>query len=558
MHPTVAKMAGQIALSLVRSRTGQRLLVAVLVLQLIALSIILWLPTYFASITATSVQRNVIAPASNCGAATVPTPKADGSPAPNVSDLSEPQVQAARTIYYTAQGVGQRLGWSRAKTDSAVLVALMTAMQESQLGAYPGIDRPNGDGDAGVFQQRQKLTWYGKLEQVTQVGYAARVFYEGRKVPAAEVAAAKRAGYPRRWINPAGYTLPGLQQTPGWERDPLTVAAQRVQRSAFPDAYAKHEKVARAALLVFKNKLDPKSAEAQVVGESVLCGPTDAMNCPTTGLGVESGLNPDALRVLRCLRQAAPEITGYGGRAPRPDNPTSDHPEGNAVDAMIPDYLSPAGIAVGDRQARWLVTNRKRLGVKYVIWRERIWSVDRQSEGWRDYCATGARCDDDSSRHLDHVHISTFVDSAGEDTSAAAATAGGQGSAVRPVARVVLTARFGQCSRLWARCHTGLDFSAALGTPIRAVLGGRVVFAGWGGAYGRFTKIEAPSGEQFWYAHQSEQRVRVGDVVRSGQVIGRVGATGNTTGPHLHLERRVGGRALDPEAWLRKQGLLGD
>ena len=58
MNPTVAKMAGQIALSLVRSRTGRRVLIAVLVLQLIALTVILWLPTYFASITASSVQRS--------------------------------------------------------------------------------------------------------------------------------------------------------------------------------------------------------------------------------------------------------------------------------------------------------------------------------------------------------------------------------------------------------------------------------------------------------------------------------------------------------------------
>lgn len=556
MNPTVVKMAGQIALSLVRSRTGQRLLVAVLVLQLIALTIILWLPTYFASITATSVQRNVIAPAGNCGADTGPTAPADGSPAPNVSDLSEPQVQAARTIYYTAHGVGQRLGWSPAKVDRAVLVALMTAMQESQLGAYPGIDRPNGDGDAGVFQQRQLPGWYGTLEQVTRVDYAARVFLGGKKVTAADAAAARRARSTP--AGPVGYTIPGLQQIRGWERMAPTVAAQRVQRSAFPNAYARHEKVARAALLVFTSKLDPKSAEARVVGESVLCGPTEAMNCPTTGLGVEAGLNPDALRVLRCLKQAAPEITGWGGRQPRPDNPTSDHPAGNAVDAMIPDYLAPAGIAEGDRLARWLVAHRKGLGVKYVIWRERIWSVDHQSEGWRDYCATGAPCTDDSSRHLNHVHISTYVDSAGEDLGAGGTSAGPSGPAVLPVARVVLTARFGQCSRLWARCHTGLDFSAGVGTPIRAVLGGRVVSARWGGAYGRLTKIEVRPGEQFWYAHQSAQEVRVGDVVQSGQEIGRVGATGNTTGPHLHLERRVGGTAVDPETWLRKQGLLGD
>ena len=194
VNPTVAKMAGQIALSLVRSRTGRRLLVAVLVLQLIALTVILWLPAYFASITATSVQRVVTTAPSNCGAETAPTVTDDGSPLPQVADLQPRQVEVARTIYLTALGVGIAEKWSSAKTERAVLVALATAMQESQLGAYPGIDRPNGDGDAGVFQQRQKPGWYGTLAQVTQVGYAARVFLRGKVVSAADVAAARRAG----------------------------------------------------------------------------------------------------------------------------------------------------------------------------------------------------------------------------------------------------------------------------------------------------------------------------------------------------------------------------
>jgi hypothetical protein len=542
VNPTVAKMAGQIALSLVRSRTGRRLLIAVLVLQLIALSVILWLPTYFASITATSIQRVVTTAPSNCGAETAPTVTADGGPVPQVSSLSTRQVEVARTIYMSALGVGIAEKWSTAKTERAALVAFATAMQESQLGAYPGIDRPNGDGDAGVFQQRQKPGWYGTLEQVTQVGYAARVFLHGKVVSAADVAAARRAGSGP--AGPAGYTIPGLKQVRGWENMAVTVAAQKVQRSAFPDAYAKHERISRSLLAVFKDKIDPQSAEAQVTGESMLCGPAEAMTCPPTGLGAESGLNPDALRVLRCTARGWPQVRTYYGIGSRPN--VSDHPYGNAVDVMIPDYTSPAGVAVGDEIARWLLQNRKQLGVKYVIWKKQIWSVERQAEGWRPYFGI--------SPHYDHVHVSTYGDSAGSDV--VGGPGGSSGPPVLPVASVVLTARFGQCSSLWARCHTGLDFSAGTGTPIRAVLGGRVVSSGWGGAYGQLTKIEARSGLQFWYAHQSARSVRVGQVVKTGQVIGSVGQTGNTTGAHLHLEVRVRGSATDPEAWLRGQGLL--
>lgn len=110
------------------------------------------------------------------------------------------------------------------------------------------------------------------------------------------------------------------------------------------------------------------------------------------------------------------------------------------------------------------------------------------------------------------------------------------------------TARFGQCSSLWARCHTGLDFAAGTGQPIRAVLGGRVLASGsCGCAYGRLTKIAVNGDLQMWYAHQPAQRVGVGDQVRTGQVIGAVGSTGNTTGPHPHLEVRVKGSPVDPE-----------
>ena len=371
MNPTVAKMAGQIALSLVRSRTGRRVLIAVLVLQLIALTVILWLPTYFASITATSIQRVITTAPSNCGAETAPTITGDGGPVPQVRALQPRQVEVARTIYLTALGVGIAEKWSSAKTERAVLVALATAMQESQLGAYPGIDRPNGDGDAGVFQQRQKPGWYGTLEQVTQVGYAARVFLRGKVVSAADVAAARRAGSGP--AGPAGYTIPGLKQVRGWENMAVTVAAQKVQRSAFPDAYAKHERISRTLLAVFKDKIDPQSAEAQVTGESMLCGPADAMTCPPTGLGAESGLNPDALRVLRCTARGWPQVRTFYGIGSRPN--VSDHPYGNAVDVMIPDYTSPAGVAAGDQIARWLLQNRKQLGVKYVIWKKQIWSV---------------------------------------------------------------------------------------------------------------------------------------------------------------------------------------
>jgi murein DD-endopeptidase MepM/ murein hydrolase activator NlpD len=119
-----------------------------------------------------------------------------------------------------------------------------------------------------------------------------------------------------------------------------------------------------------------------------------------------------------------------------------------------------------------------------------------------------------------------------------------------------LTATFGECSGLWSHCHTGLDFAAPEGTPIHAVANGVITETGWAGAYGNRTEMKLEDGTVLWYCHQSEIDVQPGDVVAGGQVIGLVGATGNTTGPHLHLEVRPGGGdPVDPYQALKVRGV---
>lgn len=115
---------------------------------------------------------------------------------------------------------------------------------------------------------------------------------------------------------------------------------------------------------------------------------------------------------------------------------------------------------------------------------------------------------------------------------------------------------FGQCSYLWANCHTGEDFSAPTGTPILSVSGGVVTEAGWDGSYGYKTVVTYEDGTEIWYAHQTQILVSVGETVRPGQQIGTVGSTGNSTGPHLHLEVRPGGGdPVDPVEALRVRGV---
>ena len=99
--------------------------------------------------------------------------------------------------------------------------------------------------------------------------------------------------------------------------------------------------------------------------------------------------------------------------------------------------------------------------------------------------------------------------------------------------------------------HTGLDFRAATGDPVRATANGKVVSSGWSGGYGRMVEIDHGNGLSTRYGHLSEINVKVGDSVRIGQVIGTVGSTGRSTGPHLHYETRIDGEAVDPQKFLR-------
>ena len=94
--------------------------------------------------------------------------------------------------------------------------------------------------------------------------------------------------------------------------------------------------------------------------------------------------------------------------------------------------------------------------------------------------------------------------------------------------------------------HEGMDFSASIGTPIYATGNGTVVKAGWQSGYGRIVKINHGYGYETWYAHMNKINVRVGQKVVRGEVIGEVGNTGKSTGPHLHYEVHVKGRVVNP------------
>jgi murein DD-endopeptidase MepM/ murein hydrolase activator NlpD len=137
-----------------------------------------------------------------------------------------------------------------------------------------------------------------------------------------------------------------------------------------------------------------------------------------------------------------------------------------------------------------------------------------------------------------------------------AAAAAAAPKIVLPTTGYHLTARFNQAGGRWAHNHTGLDFAAPMGTPVRSVLAGQVIQADFAGAYGRQVKVRHADGTVTSYGHMSEFDVSVGDSVEAGTMVGRIGMTGNTTGPHVHFEVLPGGGApIDPEPWLRNHGL---
>jgi hypothetical protein len=247
------------------------------------------------------------------------------------------------------------------------VIAVATAMQESSL-----INLAGGDRDSvGLFQQRPSQGW-GTPAQLQDPQYAATKFYTK------------------------------LLAVPGWQTMTLTAAAQAVQISAYPDAYAKWEPDA-----------------VQLVG--AVTG--TAIACPAVGMAVPVPRNPDgSLPDEQCSIRPDP-TTGAGCLTPRtlhlvrqataagfPDprcwrvDDHGEHPKGRACDWMMTAGGEATGSqkAMGDAMAAWAVANAQALGIRYVIWFRMIWEPER---GWYAYNNPWGG-DDASGWHTNHVHIS--------------------------------------------------------------------------------------------------------------------------------------------------------
>ncbi|MCU6479088.1 CHAP domain-containing protein [Arthrobacter sp. A2-55] len=265
----------------------------------------------------------------------------------------------------------------------AAVIALATALQESTLRMWWNVKVPGSEA----------LT--DDKEAKGSDGYSVGLFQQqvnGNEYSWGTVSDA---------MNPAKSTdifLERLKTIPGWETKAVSEAAQAVQVSAFPDAYAQWESQARQLVNDFKptgggGYQDPHAEEPATPG------------APGTALKVNTATNTNLQAVEKSIIDKFSALvtamldTGQGG----------DHAEGRAVDAMIKDYKSPSGIKSGDAIASFMIANQAAFNIDYIIWRDRIWLGP--VEGWKPYSTGGygsmyAGNWNDTTLHMDHVHIS--------------------------------------------------------------------------------------------------------------------------------------------------------
>ena len=244
----------------------------------------------------------------------------------------------------------------------AASIALATAYQESGIRNLRGGDRDS----LGLFQQRPSQGW-GSPEEILDPVRATHAFYDA------------------------------LIRIAGYEDLEITEAAQLVQRSAFPDAYADHEADARA----LASALTGNSARSFTCR---LHGDIDETDSELTA----SGLTDRADVVRRDLQARFPDqpLGGYApGGVTTGHKEGSAHYEGRAVDLFVRP-VNPTNRVRGWAIAQYLVSQALRLGIRTVIFDDRIWTSGlRSGEGWRDYDPPERAGDQAILEHRDHVHV---------------------------------------------------------------------------------------------------------------------------------------------------------
>lgn len=328
-------------------------------------------------------------------------------------DISEFQGDAAKR---NAQGIIDAVA-NRGMPEEAAVIAIATAMQESTMrllwnpkvpGSKELAESPEAVGydgfSVGLFQQQVHGNDYpwGTVQDAMNIEKSTNMFLDALE-----------------------------KKVPNWKDIPITVAAQTVQGSLYPDAYAKWEGKARELVKSLppkkkfgsgsKSKVSTTSnTSSNSNSDSNSGGKTtkdifDPNVTSPSGLKVPNGseYSKDAKRGFSAVIQFwGDKLTSIGGYRQGPD--AADHGSGRAIDIMIPDYKSDSGAALGTEIAQHFIDNDKGYGVSYVIWRNKIWFPAQYSNaGWNPYNGGGLYDPNnlnDTTKHMDHVHVSFFGD----------------------------------------------------------------------------------------------------------------------------------------------------
>ena len=314
-------------------------------------------------------------------------------------------------------------------------------------------------------------------------------------------------------------------------------------------------------------------------------GSGGSMTCPTAPdrvlpQAVRTHMKPNALAVADCVVAGWPEIRDLSPSY-RPSDPYPDHPSGQAVDIMMPQGCADTDgrRELGGQIVAFLVKYADEYRIKYLIWRQRIWTIQDGPQPWSQWRGMSDRgsC---TANHEDHVHVST--DQVGGDRGLGGFTYDYKtpDDGTRPCPPRV------ECGSVsaggsWAlptksgdwrserrnpgndpgnqrgapndhgRCHAGWDISSPSGQRIVAPAAGRASTGYEAGGAGNYVTLDHGGGVTSLYMHMTRFADAVnGRQVQAGQVIGYVGSTGHSSGPHLHFEVRVGGVAKDPRHWV--------
>jgi endonuclease/exonuclease/phosphatase family metal-dependent hydrolase len=298
-----------------------------------------------------------------------------------------------------------------------------------------------------------------------------------------------------------------------------------------------------------------KSTQANKIADHPLVIATTAGSSAGCAVATETNYNlgpvkPQLARLVNILGPmfGIKTVGGYRESATDPNG----HPAGLAADFMVP--LTPAGKAQGDRLAAYAKAHARELGIDYIIWYQRIWSVARADEGWRPMEDRGSP----TQNHLDHPHINVLPNA---DLSPVGMAGAACEEVVYPVpAQYIGTDRknWHATGPYWSKWHTGTDFSAPCGTPVYAAHAGTIEIdtsQGWAGP--QLVKVTTGANSlTTWYAHMEKVTVSRGETVQPGQQIGLIGQEGNGSGCHLHFEVHLkngsiyGPDNVDPSTWL--------